>query len=166
MELRRLSDFESDKGLVLTLTSLIEATIQEIIGAFLVPNAASKRYMESTSTAPIKRRVQLTCSLGLISELEMNVINMLCVIRNQFAHKWNVTFDTTEVSEKVKELGNLWFKFDGESNQKFNQLTKRETFDKIAFMLLTDLVHRAEEVSRHRLTPMQWSTTWQKKMDV
>jgi len=164
-DLRILIDDESDKGLVLTLTSLIEVTIQEIISAFLVPNSVSKNYIKSTSSAPINKRVQLTCSLGLICELEMNVINKICEIRNQFAHNWNVNFDTPEVSKKMQELADLWISFDEESNQKFRQQPKRKLFDSIAFMLLGDLVHRAEEVGFHRLKPMEWSRTWVKKME-
>ncbi|MCG7368787.1 hypothetical protein MHZ90_22170 [Pantoea sp. ACRSH] len=164
-ELRTLIDRESDKGLVLTLTSLIETTIQEILSAFLVQNAASKDYVTNTYSAPIKKRTQLTCSLGLICELEMNSINTICEIRNQFAHNWNVNFDTDKVSKKMEALAGLWIRFDRESNQKFQQLPKRKLFDKIAFMLLTDLVHRAEEVSLHRLKPMEWSRTWIRKME-
>lgn len=160
-----LCDKESDKGLVLSLTSLIETTIQEIVFAFVVNNDASKELAQS-SKAPIGQRVKLACSLGLISNLEMKTIQKLCAVRNEFAHGWDATFETPRIVNKMADLANEWLKFDIDSNQKFREQPYRKLFLDIAFMLLTDLVHRAEEVSKFQLKPIEWDRiTWSRKMD-
>lgn len=163
-QLINLVNNESDKGMVLSITAFIESTIQEIVYAFVVKNSASKD-LEPNGHTSIVKRVRLACSLGLISELEMNVITKICNVRNEFAHKWDANFDDEAIKAKMQKLASVWLQFDHESNKAFRKKADKELFKLIGSMLLQDLVHRVYEVKAHQLEPIQWTTTWNKKME-
>ena len=160
--LKDISDNESDKGLVLSLSSLIEKMIEEILLAFVINNKASKEIFKSPGTAG--RRALLACSLGLITEHELKLIQMILKIRNYFAHEWDINFSSQSVSVKMDELKKTFFKSDVISMDEFQKKGDRYVFQYISFMLLTDLVHREDEVIKRKLTQTDWPRkTWENK---
>lgn len=156
-------DTETDRGLVLSMTSFIEAQLSEILQSFLISNSSSKKLLKNIS---YDRNVTICHALGLINDHEQEILINIPTIRKHFAHKWEVSFDNECVANSVNKLSKDMFQFknDDESNKKFMCMEKREVFKTVVFMLLTDLTHRAEHVSQNRITTTVWETTWGRRL--
>ena len=81
---------ESDRGVVLVITAMVEKELEEQIILRLIPMAAAQdELLSNSATSPISTfssKIDLSYRIGLITDSERTVFHQLRKIRNRCAH--------------------------------------------------------------------------------
>jgi hypothetical protein len=98
---------ETDRGLPLVGTALIDEKLRDTIEAFCVTKKSSIKLLDDFNSplGTLSSRLEACFALGLIDEHEYSEINLLRKIRNEFAHsKHGVSFKTEKIASYCSTL--------------------------------------------------------------
>jgi mannitol operon repressor len=97
---------ESVRGKVLIATGFIEHQLRNVLAAFLVEGTDAARLLDGPN-APLgsfSARICACHALGLITDDENHDLELIRKIRNEFAHKTQVSFDLPNVRDRCTAL--------------------------------------------------------------
>ncbi len=98
---------ETDRGLPLVGTALIDEKLHDTLNAFFIESKSTKNILTG-SNAPLgtfSAKIGLCFSLGLIDECEYSEINLIRKIRNKFAHaKHGISFESDRIRSYCNSL--------------------------------------------------------------
>lgn len=143
---------ESPRGLVLTTTALIDEHLRECIEARLVDHSDVSK-LTSGFNAPLgtfSARIIAALGLGLIDENEFRDLQIIRAIRNDFAHKIEVSFETPSIRDRC---ANLKMKAGDYGSV---VVTADQQFSTAAVALIMRLTNRAAYARERRLTTETW----------
>lgn len=144
---------ESDRGAVLVAASLLDDRLKRILQAFFLDSKVSRDLLDGVN-APLgtfSARISAAFALGLIEKNEIDELNLVRKIRNEYGHKWKeVTFDDAPIADLCRSLPWSGPKDIEEENK------PRARFDFAIIALLSDLLWREKLVSRERRTERAW----------
>ncbi|GFE84669.1 hypothetical protein GCM10011487_66690 [Steroidobacter agaridevorans] len=138
---------ETDRGAVLVAAAILDELLREILLEFLVDCDTSKQLLSSErgggKLSEYFARTNVAYALGLVSKSEMKNLLALGVLRNQFAHRWEIaTFaDLPEATAQLMVL----FADEAEKDEPI-----RVRFNNVALSLLFALESRKLEARRER----------------
>lgn len=96
-----------DRGLILSLAAFSEDSLGNLLLAFMLDNKASKQLIEGFN-APLgtfSSRIKACFSLGLITEMQYNDLELLRKIRNKFSHSWeNISINDKDITQQILNL--------------------------------------------------------------
>ena len=153
---------ESDRGLPLIATSLIDELLRETLRAFFL-ETKSTEYLIDEGNAPLgtfSARIHTCFALGLINEYEKSESQLLRKVRNLFAHnKHGFSFADAKVVGLCSSL-----KSDLPNDDRYDQNNARFRFINASVCLVLRLYHRPDWVALQRRTlldcvdnhPTQW----------
>lgn len=148
---------ESPRGIVLIMAGYLEQDLKELLRAYILDVPSSSALLDG-SLAPLGSFGSLihSCySFGLVDADEFHDLNLIRKIRNEFAHRVGVSFDT----DRVRDLCNN-FKLDVQpyyDEESFPEPVPTQTrFTAPAMSLILSMWHRRKEVQEIRLKPLKW----------
>ncbi|WP_152975062.1 hypothetical protein [Tatumella sp. UCD-D_suzukii] len=149
---------ESELGIVLISTSLIETALTEVLRACMVNDAE----ITSIKGGKMYARVDLAYGFGLISKEEKECILLINQIRNNFAHSWTeATFDNNEIFLKIQKIPCR--NFSPEDMAIYHEFSAKEKFMQQAMMIIMDLLSREVVAHESKLRPIQhMQSSWSK----
>ncbi len=152
MNLLNVAKTESDRGMVLINTSLLDDLLQRSLESFLVGHPDVTK-LTSGFNAPLgsfSARILASFAVGIINELAYQDLNLLRKIRNDFAHKVEMSFTDPGVVSRCNQLTG--------SAQDYGdvQVDARGRFATAAAALILSLVNRPHYVGLERLTYKEW----------
>lgn len=138
---------ETDRGSALVAASYLDEALKKIINAYLIESKITDELINGFN-APIgtfSSRINMSYSLGLISKEELEILNTVRKIRNDFGHKWGeLSFEIQPISDRVKSLN--WYGpkdiLDRDNKSRFN-------FGVV--QLLVSLLWRERKVKKDKL---------------
>lgn len=133
---------ESDRGFVLIASGYLEELLKNLIMAQVVEGMKEK----DVPLGPFSSRIKLAHALGIISSKEFHDLKIIRDVRNDLAHKLDVSFDAPEIVAKCKSLK---MKADGCKGEPFMQLKM------VSLIIIAGLQKRIAEVKKRRLKPME-----------
>ncbi|MCA1530884.1 hypothetical protein [Bradyrhizobium yuanmingense] len=95
---------ETDRGVALVATSFLDTLMGDTIAAFLVENSSAEKLLAGFNAplGSLSTRIAACRALGLITDEEAKQSESFRKVRNEFAHRIEVTFE----NGKVKDLCN------------------------------------------------------------
>ena len=157
---------ETERGLPLVGTALIDEKLLESLQAFFIAGKSSKKLLTEGNSVlgTFSARIEACFALGLIDEFEYQEIGLLRKIRNEFAHsKHGTSFKT----EKIKRYC-LGLKSDLPDLPEATNDARYKVMNSIVCIILR-LYYRPEWVEEERRKPKVWvtpdQTRWRKITD-
>jgi mannitol operon repressor len=149
---------ESDRGMVMISMSFIDELMRRTLLAFLLESDRSTALVEGFNAplGSLATRSAATFALGLISERELNEIDTLRRIRNQFAHHIHVSFEDPSVVDLCKNLTMAAQDYSSTENQRTVSVGARGRFSTAATSLILNLTNRPYYVSKQRRRFTSW----------
>ncbi|MCZ4673576.1 MltR family transcriptional regulator [Citrobacter sedlakii] len=99
---------ESDKGIVLIASSIIEESLKELITRRLFPSLQKSDPLFSGETAPLaslSAKIEMAYRLGIISDIVKNELNIFRKLRNKFAHNHMViSLNDPQVADQLSHI--------------------------------------------------------------
>lgn len=97
---------ESDRGMALIATSLLDELLGKAISAFLVDCKATQKLLVGFNAplGSLSSRIAAASALGLISEDEADEAHRLRRVRNAFAHGVHVSFGDATIANICRQL--------------------------------------------------------------
>jgi len=139
---------ETERGAALTAAAYLDDLFERVIAAFLIPNDSGLN-LTSGFSAPLgslAARIAACHALGLISEREFHEAEIIRNVRNEFAHKLNMSFN----DDRLKSLcGKMQMSVPGEKSA-------RGQFVSGAIVLLMHLTNRPHYVAQKGLKYGEW----------
>lgn len=158
---------ETDRGLPLVATALIDELLQETLRAFFCENA-SVAYLLDEGNAPLgtfSARIHACHALGLIDTFEYSEVSLLRKVRNLFAHSKH-GFDFK--NERVQGLCST-LKSDLPQDENYPLNDPRFRFTNSSVCLVLRLYHRPDWVKLEKRQPRIWEdkhqTIWRSFKD-
>lgn len=159
-EVKELGEFlntirdESDRGRVLLVASILDEWLSEILKNYLLDDKISDDLLTGFA-APLgtfSSKIKACYSLALINKSELELIEIIRKIRNEFGHNWK---DTTFKSPKIKgQLDKLsWY---GPKDINESERTDKLLFDFAATNILVNLIWRKRLVAKEQIQPKAW----------
>jgi len=146
---------ETDRGASILAGSMLDQKLKDILFDFLIDCGQTKDLLNGNN-APIgtfSSRLNLSYSLGLISDYEYHDCNIIRKIRNDFAHKFEIEFSFTD--QRVSSL--CWnLKADTPGDKESFKDKPRQLFVNGVIILYMHLLFREEYVRKGRLTRPNW----------
>ena len=98
---------ETDRGLPLVGTALIDEKLRDTLEAFFIEGKLANKLLDEPNSplGTFSSRLDASFALGLIDEHEYYEINLLRKVRNEFAHsKHGVSFKTAKITGLCSSL--------------------------------------------------------------
>ncbi|MBB4363874.1 hypothetical protein GGD65_004928 [Bradyrhizobium sp. CIR18] len=146
---------ETDRGVALIVTSLIDKLLRDVLAAFLIENESARALLVGFNAplGTLSTKIAACHAFGLIADDEMRECHLLRRVRNAFAHEIEVTFEKGSVKDLCKNLNLPPADKDGATKWRFI---------KAALLVLMHLVTRPKEVAEKRITFTEWRTRKEK----
>jgi mannitol operon repressor len=150
---------ETDRGVALVVTSLIDKLLGDALAAFLINNDSAHALLVGFNAplGTLSTKIAACHALGIIADDEMRECHLLRRVRNAFAHEIEVTFDKGSVKDLCSNLSLP-------PADQYGAVKWR--FIKAAMLLLMHLVARPYDVARKRLTFSEWRSRKEKAPDI
>lgn len=82
----------SDRATIIVMASILDVQLEKLLKAYLIDsNESTKLFKSNGPLSTFSSKINLCYCLGIISKHELNTINVLRRIRNQFAHEIQVS---------------------------------------------------------------------------
>jgi DNA-binding MltR family transcriptional regulator len=149
-ELRR----ETDRGLALVATALIDERLLETLRAFFCKTHLAAKLLDEQSSplGTFSSRTDMCFSLGLIDDFEHKEIGLLRKVRNEFAHaKHGLNFKSPEVQGFCSSLQSPL-----PEGADYHLTDPRFRFTNSTVCLVLRLYHRPDWVALERRQPKVW----------
>lgn len=143
-KLRTELDKESDRGTILMATSFLDYELQKLFEYYLIGN---KKFLDEMlsgqgSLATFSSRIKLAYSLGLISKLTMDDLNITRKIRNECGHNYEaITFENQPLKQQVYSLKSSIYAGD-------NKINPRKLFINNVFIILSEIQGRKADLNQ------------------
>jgi mannitol operon repressor len=162
-ELRR----ESDRGLPLVATALIDQLLRDSLRALSCENGSVSKLLDEPN-APLgtfSSRIEACFALGLIDQFEYSQIHVLRKVRNEFAHaRHGMDFKASKVQGLCSSL-----KADLPLGADYPVDDPRFRFTNATVVMVLRLYHRPDWVALERRQPKAWvsedATRWRSFKD-
>jgi len=154
---------ETDRGAAIFAASLLDEKLKRILSNFLLAGPAAKNLL-SQSNAPLgtfSSRMNLAAALALITEEEYKDCDIIRRIRNDFAHKFELSFsfENERVSTLCRNL--LSFRLPEETDETYKKYSARRLFLIAVVYIQWSWRKREEHVLNMRIKPIDWNPiTW------
>ena len=154
-QLQRVADAvkgESDRGLVLICSTVLDEILKRSIESHLVRHKVVEKLTESFN-APIgsfHARILLSFAIGLIPEDEYRQLDLIRKIRNEFAHSVDAKFQLPRIISYCQLLSQ------SPMFAAIENAAPREAFAMCAAFLIVVLESRLPEASNQRLFYQEW----------
>jgi mannitol operon repressor len=153
---------ESDRGLPLVATALIDQLLRDSLRALFCKNGSSSKLLDD-SNAPLgtfSSRIDACFALGLIDQFEYGEIHILRKVRNEFAHgRHGINFKASKVQGLCSSL-----KSDLPLGADYPINDPRFRFTNATVVIVLRLYHRPDWVALERRQPKAWisedATRW------
>lgn len=143
---------ESDRGVVLIVTSFIDELMRRTLLAFFIESKASVALVEGFN-APLgtfSTRISAAFALGLITDREFRDCEILRKVRNKFAHHIHVSFGDPSIRDVCLNLT-----FSAKRHDDV-EVSARGAFTSAAISLILNLTNRPAYVARKRRICEEW----------
>jgi len=158
---------ETDRGLPLVATALIDDLLKETLRAFFCDDDSAERLLDGTN-APLgsfSSRIETCLALGLIDAFEHSEITLLRKVRNEFAHaKHGMSFGQPRVQGLCSTL-----RSDLPTDGGYPITEPRFRFTNATVVIVLRLYHRPDWVRLERRQPKKWvsddATRWRSIKD-
>ncbi|GAB58568.1 hypothetical protein [Rheinheimera nanhaiensis] len=97
----------TERGLVLVWAAMLDEMLCRLLERFLVQDAVTEKVLRGGSSGPLtsfSSRTKVAFSLGLIAKDEMQAIDKVRAIRNDFAHKVGVSLEEQSFRSKCEDI--------------------------------------------------------------
>lgn len=145
---------ETDRGLPLVGTALIDEKLLETLNSFFIKCKSSKRLLEE-GNAPLgtfSSKIELCYALGLIDDYEYSEINLIRKIRNEFAHaRHGLSFQTEKITGLCSSLQS-----DLPEGSGYPTNDARFRFTNAIVCIVLRLYYRPEWVEQERREAKEW----------
>ncbi|MCZ8091443.1 MltR family transcriptional regulator [Flavobacterium sp.] len=121
---------ESDRGCALLSVSFLELQIEKVLKKKLIGNKKhiDKIFDFNGALGTLSNKLDLSYSLGIISKIEYDDINVIRKIRNEFAHSYDdIDFNTQKIESSINNLS---------LNPRPNFATNRQKFTSTLFFII------------------------------
>lgn len=145
---------ESDRGLALVATALIDDRLKESLRSFFCNEKSANRLLDEGNAAlgSFSARADTCLALGLIDDYEYSEITLLRKVRNEFAHlKHGVSFQESRIKGLCSSLVS-----DLPQGSDYPVNDPRFRFTNAAVCVVLRLYHRPEWVALERRKPKVW----------
>lgn len=135
----------TQRGVVLVWASIIDETLSKILSAHFIvlsKKQSIEMFDHNGPAGSFSSKIKLCFALGLILDDEMNAINLVRKIRNDFAHDINVDLDDEPLRSQCLQLGTT---FDAPATFRENP---RLSFSTACGSLMMILHNRLSSISR------------------
>jgi len=148
---------ESPRGKVLISAGFLEEQLRKILLAFMVEKGEADDLVEGKNAplASFAARTSACYVLGLISEREHHDLVLIRRIRNDFAHKVDVSFKTKSVESRCRELSFKAADYETKDGRKV-VVDAEGQFTTAAVLLTILFATRPHFVSERRCVPQSW----------
>ncbi|MCA1490476.1 hypothetical protein I6F11_06020 [Ensifer sp. NBAIM29] len=158
---------ETDRGLPLVATALIDELLKETLRSLFCDKTAAVRLLDEIN-APLgsfSSRTDACFALGLIDAFEHREVTLLRKVRNEFAHaKHGITFDDSRIRGLCSSL-----KSDLPGDGGYPIHEPRFRFTNAAVVIVLRLYHRPDWVRLEQRQPKKWvaddATRWRSFKD-
>ena len=143
-KLRNELDKESDRGSILMATSFLDYELKNLFEFYLIGNkkALDEMLTGQGGLATFSSRIKLAYSLGLISKITMDDLNIIRKIRNECGHNYEaISFEEQSIQQRVYSLKSSVYAGD-------NKINPRKLFINNVFILLTEIQGRKADLNR------------------
>jgi hypothetical protein len=139
---------ETERGAALTAAAFLDDLLQKVIEAFLIKNKSGKSLSDGFNAplGTLSARIAACHALGLISDTEFQECELIRKIRNEFAHKMKMSFETVRVRGLTSAMH---FIVPGAP-------TSRSRFTSSAVVMLMRLTNRAHYVGLKAIQYEDW----------
>ena len=141
---------ESDLGVVLVLCSYLDALLRDMLFSFLIDSDSTTRLVEKGPLGTFGARIMTTYYMGIINKKEIDHLDDIKDIRNQFAHKHDINFEDMEIK---KLCDKLYIKHMGIEDDTILPSLK---FRAVAIDLITKFGNRVDYLKNERLETKVW----------
>lgn len=134
-KLRNELNKESDRGSILMATSFLEYELKRLFEHYLI---GTQKDLEEMLTgqgglATFSSRIKLAYSLGLISKVTMDDLNIIRKIRNDCGHKYEaISFEDQSIKQRVHSLKSSVYAGN-------NEIPPRKIFINNVFIILSEI---------------------------
>ena len=141
---------ETDRGVALVTTSFLDMLLGDAIAAFLIDNSSAEKLLAGFNAplGSLSTRIAACHALGLITDEEAKQSDILRKVRNEFAHKIEVTCENGAVKDLCNNLS---------VPESAKEAKARTKFAKASMLLLIRMINRPSEVSQIRLKCGDWA---------
>ncbi len=144
---------ETDRGAALVGAALIDERLERLLRSHLIECKQSNEILNG-SNAPVgtfSARTKLAYSLGLITQLEFNEIEVIRRVRNEFAHKVHgMSFKDQKVNDLCQNL-----KANTPDGKRFNG-DARQLFINSVILTSLSLWYRPEYAAQFKAEMREW----------
>ncbi|UWQ29935.1 hypothetical protein [Leisingera sp. M523] len=133
---------ESDRGAVLVATGYLEEQLKVAIKARLQPGRGLDALLPDKEFGPLstfEARAAACHALGIIDDYDFRELKLIRKVRNELAHKWDVSLDDPKISDWCRELCSKPIEEDGKP-LRTKSITPRDNFVLSAVSLLAKLM--------------------------
>jgi mannitol operon repressor len=148
---------ESDRGKVLIATGFMEQQLRNVLAAFMLEGVDATSLLDGGS-APLSTfsaRTAACHALGLITDDENHDLGLIRKIRNEFAHKTEVSFMIPSIRDRCAILRMRAPDYEDEKRGKV-VMTPSEQFQTSAVAIIMNLVNRPHYVGQQRRIQQKW----------
>lgn len=155
-KLRTELDKESDRGSILMATSFLDYELQKLFEYYLIGN---KKFLDEMligqgSLATFSSRIKLAYSLGLISKLTMDDLNITRKIRNECGHNYeSITFENHPLKQQIYSLKSSIYAGN-------NKIDPRKLFINNVFIILTEIQGRKADLNQVKELTKKYSNNY------
>ena len=152
-------DSESDRGVILVSSAMLEEALREILVTFLAPNSSSNDALFDGANAPLQSysaKIDASYRIGLISDRFARDLHLIRRIRNDVAHRpASCDFADTSIRDRVTALSKSHgiFERSPKRNKIFGTPSTRDQFVEAAAWMLFYLAAerlRIKPIAAHR----------------
>ncbi|MGO4704483.1 transcriptional regulator [Microvirga sp. 2MCAF38] len=143
---------ETERGAALAAAAMIDDLLGKALQAFLIENKGAQALL-SGFNAPLgtfSSKIAAAYALGVISEREYRECELIRKIRNEFAHKVQISFESQALADMCRALSF--------SAPDYGDVVVgiRGKFTSAAVALILNLTNRPHYVGLKRLTHQAW----------
>jgi len=143
---------ETERGAALAAAAFLDDILERVLAAFLIPNDSGSALTSGFNAplATLSARIAACHALGLISEVEFREAQLIRKVRNEFAHKVKMSFETDGMKSLCARF-TLSAKPYGDVT-----VSTRGQFTTAAVGLILNLTNRHHYVGQRALKYGQW----------
>ena len=135
-------DSESDRGVILVSSAMLEEALRELLVTFLAPNPSSSDSLFDGANAPLQSysaKIDAAYRVGLLSDRFSRDLHLIRKIRNDVAHRpASCDFSDTSIRDRIAALSKSHgiFERSPERNKKHGVPSVRDQFIEAAAWML------------------------------
>jgi DNA-binding MltR family transcriptional regulator len=145
---------ESDRGCILMATSFLEYELKRLFEYYLIGNKKNHEEMLTGQggLATFSSRIKLAYSLGLISRITMDDLNIIKKVRNDCGHNYEpISFEDQSIKQRIYSLKSSPYAGD-------NKINPRKLFINNVFIILSEIQGHKSDLNKAAELTKKYST--------